>query len=312
MTTLDTIARNSASAVHLSVSSVRVPLAGVTGAAQIAAMWRMAGYAVAGATVGVAAVFVLLFTTAVPDDPAQNIVPTTNAVVPTTVPVTPVPPTTAPPPPAEVPPAVAAVPGESGDEPAPEPVPEPVDVEPPMLEVISPKDGERFESKVVTFTGRTEPGAVVVASGKFPAAVDKDGLWSVDLVLAAGANGVVFNATDRAGNASEVRLTVHLDVEPPKETTTTTVAEWLFTANQKYGSCAEPIPYDVFSGKAKPGTTVTVSSPYGGGTAAVDDNGKWSVKIEFPTAPYNKQFTVTVKDYTGAKQTFAFTNLYNG
>jgi len=307
MTTLDTIARSSATAVHLSVSGVRVPLAGVAVAAQVAAMWRMAGYAVAGATVGAATVFVLLFTGAAPDDPTQNLVPTTNAVVPTTVPATPVPPTTASPVPTEEPPPVAVVPGDSGSEsspepepePEPEPVPEPVPVddEPPMLEVISPKDGERFESKVVTFSS---------------VSVNGDGLWSVDLVLAPGANGVVFMATDAAGNESEVRLTVHLDVETPKETTTTTAAEWQFTANQQYGSCAEPLPYDVFSGKAKPGTIVTISSPHGGGTVVVDGNGKWSTRIDFPTAMYNVQFTVTIKDYTGAKKTFAFTSFYNG
>ena len=199
MTTLDAIARSSANAVHVSVSNVRAPVGGVAAAAQALAAWRIAGYALAGATVGAAMVFVLLLAQPTLDDPAQNVVPTTDAVVPTTLPATPVPPTTVPQTQSEEQPPVAAVPGESGTT----STTEPADAEPPLLEVISPKDGERFESNVVTFSGRTEPGAVVIASGKFPASVNEDGLWAVDLVLATGANGVVFRALDAAGNESD-------------------------------------------------------------------------------------------------------------
>ena len=49
MTTLDTLALSSANAIHTSVSGVRAPVAGIGGAAQTAALWRMAGYATAGA-----------------------------------------------------------------------------------------------------------------------------------------------------------------------------------------------------------------------------------------------------------------------
>jgi hypothetical protein len=72
------------------------------------------------------------------------------------------------------------------------------------------------------------------------------------------------------------------------------------------------VPYDVFSGKAKPGTIVKVLSPYGGGTTEVNDDGAWSVRVEFPEAPFNEQFTVTVKDHTGLKKTFSFVSLFEG
>jgi hypothetical protein len=306
MTTLDTLARSSATAVHASVANVRAPVVGIAGVAQTAAAWRMAGYAVAGATAGVAVVFALLVAGPTADDPADTIVPTTSAVVPTSIPEPVVTPTTAPDLPTEEPLPVAAVPEDEVQT-----DPEPVDVDPPHLEVITPRDGEHLGTEVVEFSGRTEPGAFVVASGKFSAKVDKDGLWFVSLVLAPGANGVKLVATDQAGNETVVRLTVHLDVEVPEETTTT-VSEWVFTANQKYGSCSEPVPYDVFSGQAQPGTAVTISSPYGGGTTTVNGDGKWSVRIEFPSAPYSEEFIVAVKDHTGAIQTFAFVSLYEG
>ncbi len=304
MTSIDTIARSSANAIHTSVARVETPVGGIAGLAQAAAIWKMAGYAVAGATAGAAVVFALLIAAPTEQDPAENVVPTTSVVVPTTVAETVVTPTTLSEPPKDE--RVAAVPDDENDE-----ATEPQDVEPPHLEVVSPRNGEHIDKTVVTFSGRTEPGADVLASGKFPVAVSEDGLWSVELVLAPGANGVVFTATDAAGNVSEARLTVYLDDEAPKDTTTT-VPGWVFTASQKYGSCSEPVPYDVFSGKAQPGTTVTVTSAHGGGSTTANDDGKWSLQVEFPSAPYNEQFTVTVKDHTGATKTFPFISLYEG
>ena len=306
MTTLDALARSSAQSIHTSVSGMRAPVAGIAVVARAAAMWRMASYAVAGAAAGAAVVFAVVMLAPTVDDPVQDVTPTTTAVVPTTIPEVPVAPTTIPDPQRSQP--VVPVPG--GDSKEPESAVG--DTTPPLLEVTSPSDDEHFGTKIVTFSGLTEPDATVQASGKFGAEVDADGSWSIDIVLTPGANGVVFRAFDPTGNESEVRLTVHLDVETPKETTTTTEADWVFTANQKYGSCSEPLPYDVFSGKAKPGTTVTVTSPHGSGTADADGDGKWSVRVEFPTASFNVPFTVMVKDYTGASKTFPFVSLYEG
>jgi hypothetical protein len=314
MTSLDRLARSSAKAIHTSVADVRVPVGGVLGAAQAASMWRMAGYAIAGATAGAAVVFTLMIAGPNTDESAESVVPTTSVMVPTTIVGLPATPTAPPPLPQEDSPSVFATPRANEGEP---PAPEPIDVEPPSLGLFSPSDGEHLAKRIVTFSGGTEPGATVLASGKFPATVDPEGHWNVDLVLAAGPNGVVFRAADTAGNTSEMRVTVYLDVEEPvveepKETTATTIAEWDFTAIQKYGSCSESVPYDMFSGRAKPGTIVKVLSAYGSGTAEVNDDGAWSVRVEFPEAPFNDQFTVTVNDHTGSKKTFLFVSLFEG
>lgn len=306
MTTLDSIARSSALAIHTSVSHVHVPIRGIAGAAKAAVIWRMVGYTVAGAAAGAAVVVALLVAGPAVDDPTQDFTPTTNAVVPTTISKGPAAPATIPEP--QEPRPVAPVAQSEGEETEHAPP----DTTPPLLEVTSPSDGEHVSSRFITFSGVTERDAIVTASGKFPVDVDTDGSWSVDLVLTPGANGVVFRALDRAGNESEVRLTVHLDVEELSGTTTTIPDEWVFTANQKYGSCSEPVPYDVFSGKAEPGTTVSVTSPHGSGTAALDGEGNWSVRVEFPTAPYEVEFTVTVKDQAGPTKNFAFVSLYEG
>jgi len=82
--------------------------------------------------------------------------------------------------------------------------------------------------------------------------------------------------------------------------------EVAFTANQKYGSCSEAIPWDKFYGTAAPGATIEVVSPYGSGTATADASGNWLIRVEFPDAPVGEAFTVVVESSDGGRATFAF------
>ena len=95
----------------------------------------------------------------------------------------------------------------------------PPDTTPPKLTITSPKDEARFDERVITFRGTTEPGASV-SSGSFEAEVDEDGDWSLALVLSEGGNRAFFRATDAAGNDTTDQITVFYD--PPATTTTTT------------------------------------------------------------------------------------------
>jgi hypothetical protein len=310
MTSLDTLARTSADAVQESVSSVQVPIGAAGAAASAAASFKVAGYALAGAAAGVAVVVALIVAAPTETEPANQ---TTSTVVTSTssAPVT----STIPAPVEDLIIPIAPIADVSTETSPPPTAGEAVpDTTPPALVVTSPGNNEHVTSKVVSFTGSTEPGATVTASGKFGAAVAADGSWGIDLVVSAGANGVVFSAKDAAGNESIVRMTIHLDVEeePKEPTTTTTEGVWEFSATQKFGNCSEPIPYDVFSGSAKPGTAVTISSPYGGGTVEAGAEGGWSLKVHFPEAPFNVPFVVTVADTFGATKTFEFVSFYEG
>ena len=164
----------------------------------------------------------------------------------------------------------------------------PADTTPPGISVTSPADGTHFETELVTFIGSTEPGAGVVAGGTYAAYVDADGVWSIQLVLAPGANGATFVATDEAGNQSVAKLVVHLDVpeEAPPGDKPPPPTSFEFTANQTYGTCEENPPYDVFYGAADPHTPVSISSPYGGGTVKSDAEGNWELRVTFPEAPF--------------------------
>ncbi len=87
------------------------------------------------------------------------------------------------------------------------------DTEPPELTVIDPVEGVPVTTRKYEFRGVTEPGATVVAAGRYDVEVNDDGSWSILLVLDRGGNLALFEATDAAGNTSEARMTVVY--EPP-------------------------------------------------------------------------------------------------
>ncbi|MEM8705624.1 MAG: hypothetical protein AAGE98_04160 [Actinomycetota bacterium] len=78
--------------------------------------------------------------------------------------------------------------------------------------------------------------------------------------------------------------------------TTTTVAVTL-TANARYGSCELDPPYDVYTGAATPGATITISSPWSDTVQTIaGGDGTWEITVFFPTAPTNEPFDVTISD----------------
>ncbi|MEM8706339.1 MAG: hypothetical protein AAGE98_07775 [Actinomycetota bacterium] len=102
-------------------------------------------------------------------------------------------------------------------------------------------------------------------------------------------------------NPSLAEVAVTTTTAAPAPTTTkAAVATVAFTATQRYGSCGEAVPYDVFSGTATPGSTVTISSSHGSGSTVADASGHWSRTVEFPSAPENQPFTVTVSGLGGS------------
>jgi hypothetical protein len=85
-------------------------------------------------------------------------------------------------------------------------------------------------------------------------------------------------------------------VAPPAETVPSPPAETpaSLTASAAYGSCAEDPPYDDYSGTAKPGATVTLTSPHSSPVSVTaDESGHWSTRVYFPAAPVGTGFTVT-------------------
>jgi hypothetical protein len=80
-----------------------------------------------------------------------------------------------------------------------------------------------------------------------------------------------------------------------------------FSANQKYGSCSENPPYDVFWGTGIPGSVVEIGSPHGSARIEMGEDGQWEKKVFFETAPVGETFEVVVGDSLGNVKTFTFT-----
>lgn len=189
-----------------------------------------------------------------------------------------------------------------------------------LFTITKPTDGSTITSKTVTFGGEVADGTVVTR-GKFTAD-QADGTWTLTLVLSPGKNRVGFTAIGPDGAVQERHITVYYDAptdqtdekdhkdqkDDQHEKKKEQPAEYTFTAKQKYGSCGENVPYDVFYGKAAPGSTITVSSPHGSGSTTVGESGHWELKVKFPNAPASETFTVTVSASTGESKTFTFVN----
>jgi hypothetical protein len=184
----------------------------------------------------------------------------------------------------------------------------PADTTPPPLEITSPQHGTELREPEVVFRGTTEPGATVFA-GKYQAEVDRDGSWSIGLILSKGENRVEFTARDDAGNETRAKVTVHLVVV--EETTTTTTTEPVdkpaeFSAHASFGICTLTPPYDVYYGTGEPGSTVHVVSDYGSGEVTVGEEGQWEIQVFFPESPPGQGFLVKVFDDLGREKTFEF------
>lgn len=186
------------------------------------------------------------------------------------------------------------------------------DTTPPGFEILSPANGTHFDNKVVTFEGYVEPGSTVTR-GQFSAQVDGEH-WRIALVLSPGKNIVGFVATDAAGNKADDSVTLYYD--PPKAEEEDEKEDGgqdepgfvEFSANQKYGSCGENPPYDVFFGTATPGTKIWIESPYGGTSIKANGDGQWSAKVTFWEAPVGKTFEVVIESSEGDRKVFAFTH----
>ena len=55
-----------------------------------------------------------------------------------------------------------------------------------------------------------------------------------------------------------------------------------------------------------------VHSEYGNGSTVVGEDGKWRIKVEFPEAPFGKEFRVKVNGSAGDQVDFWFVRTGDG
>ena len=199
----------------------------------------------------------------------------------------------------------------------------------PTLMLTSHQTNEVVQSSTIEIRGVADPGSRIFTGTTF-AEVGPYGHWAVDVELKPGPNFRLFEVIDVNGETTKQSIILNYDpplvasAESPKSGShdANKTEDWKhdgskhdenkdgawsggeisFSAHQKYGFCGEDPPYDVFSGKAAPGTTVSVTSPYGSGSAVAGGDGHWRVKVHFPSAPLNTPFTVTASDGSTSKE----------
>lgn len=180
-----------------------------------------------------------------------------------------------------------------------------------FIEVLYPSPESETDDKIQVFEGIATPGAEVFR-GKFQAEMNEEGGWRIALVLSPGKNKVTFEARDIEGNIATDYVVVFLvghdeEKEEPKDEK----GDHDWSAYQKYGSCEESPPYDVFYGTGVPGATVWVESKYGGGTTTIGPEGNWDIKVKFYEAPYGEELKVVVES-EGGRSVFHFTSYAGG
>ena len=187
------------------------------------------------------------------------------------------------------------------DEPKPKPEPEP-EHKFTAHQKWEAVDGEPVVNK---YYGTAEPDTkIYVASeyGKAETKADKNGEWYVAVTFKETECNTSWKVVVEAssGHRAEFRM---------KRVCKT---DTKFTAHQKYGSCSEAVPYDVFSGTGAPGLEVMVHSEFGSGSTVIGEDGKWRIKVEFPNAPFDKEFPVKVKSSAGDRVDFWFVRTGDG
>jgi hypothetical protein len=180
----------------------------------------------------------------------------------------------------------------------------------PAFTITRPADGTHLTSKVIAF-GRSVADGSTVHRGKNEAKL-QEGEWAMELVLSPGKNHVSFEAISDDGQTTTASVTVYFDAPREDEKDRSDDSETSLTALQKYGSCGEEVPYDVFYGTAKPGVNITASSEYGSNSTTAIDSGRWEMKVTFPDSPQGKTFDVKIRSSTSQYETFSFTNTGSG
>lgn len=93
----------------------------------------------------------------------------------------------------------------------------------PYLTVAAPADGAVVAAASLSVTGRTDPAAVLRLNGQ-PALVERDGHFTVPLVLSAGANEIVLEVTNQFDRTTRLTRTVYYHAPEPVTPTALPVA----------------------------------------------------------------------------------------
>lgn len=147
-----------------------------------------------------------------------------------------------------------------------------------------------------TLKGTTTPGATVTVTINdviYTPTVTADGNWTLPLPdLANNSYSYTVTATNTAGTSSTITGQFVIDNTPP----TTTVGLSVATDSGTLGDFITNNETPVFTGKTKPGATVTLTVDGQTYTVVADNTGLWEVAVTTPLNTGTHNYTVSVID----------------
>jgi hypothetical protein len=176
------------------------------------------------------------------------------------------------------------------DHPAPEPEPQPV----AFTAYLGAGYLDRSPMKQGLY-GNGMPGSVVIAATEFGSAdavVNSKGKWEMLLKMYEVPNGTTVGV--RVTNKSSESVYEFGLVRPASEPRPVD-----FTAQAAFVECDSTPPFNEYWGTSTAGAKITISSDFGGKQVVSNGDGHWEARVEFPEAPFNETFMVTVTSSKG-------------
>ena len=143
--------------------------------------------------------------------------------------------------------------------------------------------------------GNGTPGSVVIASTEFGSAdavVNSKGKWEMLLKMYEVPDGTTVGV--RVINKSSESVYEFGLVRPASEPQPID-----FTAEAAFVECDSTPPFNEYWGTSTAGAKITISSDFGGKQVVSNGDGRWEARVEFPEAPLNETFMVTVTSSKG-------------
>lgn len=156
------------------------------------------------------------------------------------------------------------------------------------------------EQPAELFFGGGEPGGTITLDspyGSATAAVGEDGYWEAALAFSSAPYDEPFTVTVTGTDGEAWDLS--FVVADPATGECEPYVDYAFSAYALWGCSIEEPPSDLFYGTGDPGDLISLESPYGGGTATVDEWGWWEATITFDGTPQGEAFVVTATNGAG-------------
>jgi hypothetical protein len=169
------------------------------------------------------------------------------------------------------------------------------DKTPPFLTVLSPGDGTLSEEEIVEVFGASEPDATVLLNGK-PLPVGSDGSFMINVTLQLGDNLLAIQATDLAGNVSDINQNVTYRAQT---SVTILIDDLLPRAGDALATRSEALVVRAQT-NAQPGAAVAIRSGTGEIIVQTQVNTDGSIGFGLPVTAQKAQFSIEILSPTGS------------